>query len=246
MIDLIEVDDLFTVSDGFEHGRDAEVASAAQDAFGRADDEINSIIGEGIVAELNNVELAVDEVFHIIRVYSGHLDGIGDTAFDVLVDDEMQFLHELRLSKEDEIVIFREVLEEEPEFSQAFHIHEMGIVDDRDEHFTFMVDLPCGLNEEFFALGVTSIGFYFKCGAEDVESVGICVKCAGDGRSDHVFRVMIYDCVFDDAFACAWFAHNDAKSALLGMDLDSFEDFPLMRQQRRFLLVEGILFYSEV
>jgi hypothetical protein len=30
------------------------------------------------------------------------------------------------------------------------------------------------------------------------------------------------------------------------MDLDSLKDFLLLRQERRFLLIEGILFYSEV
>jgi len=198
------------------------------------------------VAQFDEIELAVNEVFHVIRIHPGDLDGIGNAAFDVLVDDEMQFLHELRLCKEDEIVVFRKVLEEEPEFAQAFHIHEMGIVDDRDEHFAFMVDFPPGLDEEFFALGIPSVGFDLECRAEDVEGVGVGVQCAGDSRSDHAFWVMIYDCVFDDAFACAGFPHNDAKSALLGMNLDGFEDFLLMWQQRRFLLIEGVLFYSEV
>jgi hypothetical protein len=158
----------------------------------------------------------------------------------------MHLLHELRLCEKHEVVVLREVLEKEPEFAKAFHVHEMGIVDDGDEHFAFMIDLPAGLDEELFALGVAAIGFYFEGGAEYVEGVGVCVQRTSYGRGDHAFRVMIDDGLLDDAFARAGFPHNDAKPALLGMDLDSLKDFLLLRQERRFLLIEGILFYSEV
>jgi hypothetical protein len=39
-VDLFEIDDLDAVTDGLEQGADAEVASAAQDAFAGADNEI--------------------------------------------------------------------------------------------------------------------------------------------------------------------------------------------------------------
>jgi hypothetical protein len=158
----------------------------------------------------------------------------------------MHFLHELWLCEKDEVVVFREVFEKEPEFSQAVHVHEVGVVNDGDEHFAFMIDFPAGIDEEFFAFCVASVGFYFEGGAEDVECVCVGVECSGDGRSDHAFWIMINYGLLDDAFACAWFTHNDAEAALLGMNLDGLEDFLLMWQQSRFLLIEGILFYSEV
>jgi hypothetical protein len=122
----------------------------------------------------------------------------------------------------------------------------MGIVDDGDEHFAFMIDLPSGLDEELFALGIAAIGFYFEGGAEYVEGVGVGVQRTSYGRGDHAFRIMIDNGLLDDAFACAGFSHNNAKPALLGMNLDCLEDFLLLRQERRFLLIEWVLFYSEV
>jgi len=158
----------------------------------------------------------------------------------------MHLLHQLRLREEHEIVVFRKVLEKKSEFAKAFHVHEMGIVDDRDEHFPFMINLPAGLDEELFALGVAAIGFYFEGGAEYVEGVGVGVQRPGYGRGDHAFRIMVDNGLLDDALAGAGFPHNNAKPALLGMNLDCLEDFLLLRQERRFLLIEGILFYSEV
>lgn len=246
VVNLVETDDLFAVSDCLEHGGDTEVACSAQDAFGGADDEVNGIVAEGVMSQLDDIELSIDEVFHVVGIHSGDFYGIGDAALEVLVDDEMQFLHELWLCEEDKVVVFREVFEKEPEFSQAVHVHEVGVVNDGDEHFAFMVDLPAGLDEEFFAFGVAAVGFYFEGSAEDVEGVCVGVERSSDGRSDHAFWVMIDDGLLDDAFAGAWFAHDNAEATLLGMNLDGLEDFLLVWQERWFLLIEGILFYAEV
>jgi len=46
---------------------------------------------------------------------------------------------EFGLAAENEIVIFRKILEEEPEFPQVLHLHEVSVVDDGDEHFSLTV-----------------------------------------------------------------------------------------------------------
>ena len=38
--------------------------------------------------------------------------------------------------EEDEVVILGEVLEEQAQLAQAFDVHEVGVVDDGDEHFS--------------------------------------------------------------------------------------------------------------
>ena len=66
-VDLVESDDLFAVADRFEHGEDAEVAGAPQDAFEGACDERDGLVAEGIVPEPHDVNqpvtLGIDEGF---------------------------------------------------------------------------------------------------------------------------------------------------------------------------------------
>jgi len=156
-VDLFEADDVFAVADGFEYGGEAEVAQTAQDALGGTNHEGDGILVEDVVAEPDEVELGVKEGAHIFGVKAGNLNGIGDAALDVLVDGEVQFVDELGLGEEDKVVVLGKIFDQEPEFAQAFDVHEMGVVNDGDEHFALAVDLPSRLDEEFFAGGITAI-----------------------------------------------------------------------------------------
>ena len=60
-VDLLEVDGLGAVADGLEHGAEAQVARAAQDALGGAHDQVQGLLAEGVVPELDAVELGEDE-----------------------------------------------------------------------------------------------------------------------------------------------------------------------------------------
>jgi hypothetical protein len=66
------------------------------------------------------------------------------------------------LGEEDEVVVFREVLEEEPEFAEALDFHEVGVINDGGEHFALLIDLPGGFDEEPFAGGIPADGLYLK------------------------------------------------------------------------------------
>ena len=58
-VDMVDTDDLFAVSDGFEHGGDAQVARSAQQAFAGAYDEGDGVITEGIMTQSDGVELGI-------------------------------------------------------------------------------------------------------------------------------------------------------------------------------------------
>lgn len=73
-IDLFEVDGLGAVSHCFEQVCDAEVASAAQHAFRRADEQAERIVGEGAVREGDPVELSADEGCGVVW---GRVSGAG-------------------------------------------------------------------------------------------------------------------------------------------------------------------------
>ncbi len=59
-----------------------------QDAFGGAYDQRDGLVTEGIVPEPHDVARGVEEGFHVIRIEAGKFDGVGDAAFDVLIDRE--------------------------------------------------------------------------------------------------------------------------------------------------------------
>ena len=110
-VDLVDADDLLAISDGFEHGGDAEVAGTPEQALGRAYNEGDGVLTEGVMTHADGVALGIKEGLHVLRIQAGHFDGVGDAALDVLIDGQVQFLHELGLGEKDEVVVLGEVLE---------------------------------------------------------------------------------------------------------------------------------------
>ena len=104
-VDLVEADDLLAVSDGFEHGGETEVADPPEDALGGADDQGDGVFAEGVVAEADDVELGIEEGLQVVGIEPGDTDGIGDAALDVLIDGQVQLVHELGLGEEDQVMI---------------------------------------------------------------------------------------------------------------------------------------------
>ena len=90
-VDLIEADFALSLADGFEQGSDAEVAYAAQDAFGRAYGECEGVIGKGAVGQPAPVELVEDEGFDVVGRERFEMHGVGDAASDVVVDAQAEF-----------------------------------------------------------------------------------------------------------------------------------------------------------
>jgi len=75
-------------------------------------------------------------------------DGVSDAGTDFLVDGQGQGLQERRLADQHQIVRVRKVLTEQTEFAQTLWGHEMGIVDDGDEHFAGAMDFEGFLDQE--------------------------------------------------------------------------------------------------
>ena len=65
-VDLFEPDLPFAVPDGFEQRTDAEVAYAAQNAFGGAYDECERVVGEDGVRQSALIKLVEDEALDVV------------------------------------------------------------------------------------------------------------------------------------------------------------------------------------
>lgn len=92
------------------------------------------------------IELIEDKGCEVVWIEFWHEDGEGNSGFNVLVDGEMDITHQIGLADEDEVVIFWEVLEEEPQFSQAFDVHQMSIINDGSDHFAEVIEAEGFLN----------------------------------------------------------------------------------------------------
>jgi len=245
-VDLFESGVLEAGADGFDEGGDAEVACRAQEAVAGADDEFEGVVIKDVVGEAYAVEPGVYEGAQIVGCKAVEDGGVGDAGADVVVDGEPQGAQEGGLGDKEEGVVFREVFKEQSEFAQAIDGEKVGIVDDGQEHFAFVIDLPCGLDEEFFQRGLSAFGLNGESVAEDLQGVVVGVQGAGDGGGDHAFGIVGSDGFFDDAFAGAGFAHEQAEAALLGVDFDGVEDALLMGEQVEFGVVEGVGFKAEM
>jgi hypothetical protein len=212
--------------------RQAEVAGAAQEAFAGTDDEGQGFGGEGVVAQAGAVELVEDELLRRFREPGAAAGRVGDAGADFLVDGQGEGLEQRRLADEDQVVGAGEVLAEQAQFAQAIGGHEVGVVNDGDEHFAGAVDAEGFLDQQAFAAMVVALKLDLEGLAEDAQGVVIGVQGAVDNRGDHAFGVVVQEGLFEHAFAGAGFAQDQAEAALLGVDSEDVEDFLLVGQQR--------------
>ena len=232
---------LLARADGLDQAADAEIAGLAQDAVGGADDQVDGGLREGVVSESDAVEFAQDEVAHVVGVEPFGDDGVGDAAFDVLVDAEVEGGEQAGPADEDEVVVFGEVLEEQPQLAQVGQVHEVGVVEDGGQGLAGVVEAEGLLDEAAFALEGGAFELDAEGVAEDFDGVGVGVQGAGDGGDQVLVFGQALQGLLDDALAGAGHAEHQAQSALLTMDLERVVNLLLLGQEFEFAEVEGVL-----
>ena len=175
-VDVVDVDGLVGGADGLDQAADAEVAGLAQDAVGGADDQVDGGACEGVVAEADAVEFTQDEVAHGIGPEAFGDDRVGDATFDVLVDAEVEGGQQAGPADEDEVVVFGEVLEEQPQLAQVGQVHEVGVVEDGGQGLAGVVEAEGLLDEAAFALEGGAFELDAEGLAEDLDGVGVGVQ----------------------------------------------------------------------
>ena len=109
-VDLLKVDDFGLIPHGLDHGTNAEVLYAPEDAFGHFYDEVEGFIGKGVVRESDAIELSVNELGKVLAGELVEFGGVGDAGFEVIVDPHLKGGVKLWLPDEDEVVVLGEVL----------------------------------------------------------------------------------------------------------------------------------------
>lgn len=115
-----------------------------------------------------------------------------------------------RLAEQDQVVGSREVFEEQTQLAQALGLHEMGIVDDRDDQFGGAMEAEGFLNQEPFALMVASLELNLEGLAKDAEGAVVSMQGAVDHGSDHAFGVLLQESLLEDRLARSGFTQDQA------------------------------------
>ena len=213
-VDDVDVDGFVGGADGFDHAADAEVAGLAQDAVGGADDEIDSGLGEGVVAKADAVEFTQDEVAHGVGAQAFGDDGVGDAALDVVVDAEVEIGEQAGPADKDQVVIFGEVLEEQPKLAEIAEVHEVGVVEDGGERLAGVIEVEGLFDEPAFALEGGVVELDTKSIAQDFYRVGVGVQGACDGGDEVLIFGEALQGLLDDGLAGAGDAEHEAEPAL--------------------------------
>ena len=193
------------------------------------------------MAKSDAVEFPEDEVAHVVGVEAFGDDGVGDAAFDVLVDAEVEIGEQAGLADEDEVVVFGEVLEEQPQLAEVGQVHEVGVVEDGGQRFAGVVEAEGLLDEPAFALEGGAFELDAEGIAEDFDGVGVSVQGASNGGDEVLVFGEALQGLFDDALAGAGDAEHQAESALLAMDLEGVVNLLLLGQEFEVAKVEGVL-----
>jgi hypothetical protein len=219
-VDVVDVDGSVSGADGFDEATDAEVAGLAQNAVGGTNDQVNGRLGEGVVSEPGPVEFANEEAAHVVGIEPFGDDGVGDAAFDVLVDAEVEIGEQAGMANEDEVVVLGEVLEEQTQLAEVVEVHEVGVVEDGGDRLAGVVEAEGLFDEPAFALEGGSFEFDAEGVAEDFDGIGVRVQRSGNGGDEMLVFGQPLEGLFDNAFAGPGQPEDEAEASLLAMDLE--------------------------
>jgi hypothetical protein len=99
----------------------------------------------------------------------------------------------------------------------------VGVVNDGDDEFASGIEGACFADEPSFAFVVGAVGFKFESLAKEAQEVVPGVERAVDDGSDPALGIVVNEGVFEDGFASAGFAEDEAEAALLGVDFEDVE-----------------------
>jgi hypothetical protein len=106
-----------------QHRGQTEIAALPQNAVGRANDQLRRALGESAVGQPHPLQLAMDELAHVVWMQPLGDDRIGHATFEILIDGQIKVAEQLGLADQDQIVILRKILEQQAQFAKIVHLH---------------------------------------------------------------------------------------------------------------------------
>ena len=172
-------------------------------AVGGADDEVDGWASEGVVRQSGAIEFAQKEVAHVVGIEPLGDDRVGNAALDVQVDAEVEGGEQVGPADEDQVVVFGEVLEEQPQLAQVGQVHQVGVVEDGGQGLAGVVEAEGLLDEAALALEGVALELDLEGVAEDFDRVGVGVQRPGDGGDQVLVFGEALEGLLDDGLAGA-------------------------------------------
>jgi hypothetical protein len=245
-VDLFEIDDAGLVADGLNERAQAKIAGAAQHTFAGADNEGKGLGRKAVVTQAATIQLIEDKLFDDLRAQAGHQSGVSDAGTNFLVDGQAQGLQQGRLAQESQAMRTWKVLAKQAQFPQAIGGHEMGVVNNWDQHLASAMHAESLLDQQTFAMVVAALELDLEGFAEDAQGVVISVESTVDHGCDQAFGIVRQERMFEDALAGAGFAQNDTEAPLLGVDSEDVKDFLLVVQKRDGFGIERVALQAKM
>ena len=171
---------------------------------------------------------------------------IGHSALEILIHGQIQIGEQLDLADQDQVVVLGKVLQQQAEFAQVVHVHQVGVVDDRHQHFAGVIEMEGLLDQSAFALEGGTFELDAKRFAEDLDRVGVGVQGSRDRGHEMLFFGEPFERFLDHRLAGAGPADDETESALLAMDSECVVDFLLVTKQFDVAQREGIVGQTEI
>ena len=130
----------------------------------------------------------MDEFAKYIIMQSLGNHRVGDAAFDILIDSQVETRQQLDLANQDQVMVLGKILQQEPQLAKGFHLHQMSVVDDGDQHLAAPIETERFLDQFAFALERRTLELDPKRFAQNFDRVGISVQRSGHG-SDYILLV---------------------------------------------------------
>jgi hypothetical protein len=138
-------------------------------------------------------------------------------------------------------VVLRKVLEQESEFPQVGHIHQVGVVKDSGEGLAGVVEAERLFDQPAFAFESVAFELDAERFAQDFDGIGIGVQGACDCGDEVLVVGQSLESLLDDGLAGAGHAKDETESSLLTMDCQCVVNLLLLGQQFEVAEVEGVM-----
>jgi hypothetical protein len=124
---------------------------------------------------------------------------------------------------------------------------EVCVINDGYDGFAFAVEVARLGDKAGFAAVVVAANVDLHGLTEEAQEAGPGVKGTVDDRGDPLFGIVMDDGVFEDGFAGARFAEDEAEATLLGVDFEDVKMALLVwKEGLGFVDDEGVLCDAEV
>ena len=113
----------------------------------------------------------------------------------------------------------RKILEQQPQFTQVGHIHQVSVVNDSDDHLACMIETESMFDEPSLTFECGAVKLDTESLTENLDGVGVSVQRPSDGGDQVLLLRKLLERFLNDRFAGAGTANHETQARLAGNEL---------------------------